>query len=362
MIVLSVLSGGCRGHVASYEPPVMVGRNPGNDLQLSVDLDLTVSGRHAEIRLADGVFRLHDLGSSNGTLLNGQKISMADLKDGDVIQFGLNGPTVQFGVRPEKPEARTIAEVFFCAICAAHSSSRSVVCPSCSRTLCEIHRIPQYGICNDCVARGYKEKARQPGGLAGQWQAPTPGGSSPAAVPRPAPVAPGPPPQVQLPPPPKAAPPAAPPAAAAARPVILPPQARPLPPAAGAPKPGPLRRLPTMGMMLTPETARIGIDDPAPPMPPPLPVASGLPEPVYSAPPPPPETEPGKRRSRKRKSTRKGKKPMPSASSARLPPMEARISREDAEDEAGFFTEDDFRTTLSEKQQKRPPPDFEMRL
>lgn len=63
-----------------------IGRKHGNDIQLN---DLTVSGRHAMISasLPDQVFA-EDLGSTNGTLVNGNHIKKTVLKHGDIIQIG----------------------------------------------------------------------------------------------------------------------------------------------------------------------------------------------------------------------------------------------------------------------------------
>jgi EAL domain-containing protein (putative c-di-GMP-specific phosphodiesterase class I) len=74
-----------------------VGRRIGNDLCLSHP---TVSGHHARIfALVDQLF-LEDVGSTNGTLLNGRRItSVESLKDGDVAHFG----QVRFVVRKTEP-------------------------------------------------------------------------------------------------------------------------------------------------------------------------------------------------------------------------------------------------------------------
>lgn len=61
-----------------------VGRAPGSELTLA---DRTVSGRHARIvRLADGYW-LEDLGSTNGTFVNGRKVDRQRLRTGDRIAF-----------------------------------------------------------------------------------------------------------------------------------------------------------------------------------------------------------------------------------------------------------------------------------
>lgn len=61
-----------------------IGRRPGNDVQLN---DLAVSGRHALISVLQNTY-VEDLGSTNGTLVNGKKVRKAILKHGDVIQTG----------------------------------------------------------------------------------------------------------------------------------------------------------------------------------------------------------------------------------------------------------------------------------
>ncbi len=48
----------------------------------------TVSRRHAELRLHDGRWLLSDLGSTNGTWVNGWHVEQAVLESGDVIGFG----------------------------------------------------------------------------------------------------------------------------------------------------------------------------------------------------------------------------------------------------------------------------------
>jgi len=62
-----------------------IGRKHGNDIQLN---DLTVSGRHALIISMGEHIYVDDLGSTNGTLMNGARISKTLLNHGDVIQMG----------------------------------------------------------------------------------------------------------------------------------------------------------------------------------------------------------------------------------------------------------------------------------
>jgi hypothetical protein len=65
-----------------------IGRHPDNDIALS---DRAVSGHHACIHLGQGQAMLKDLGSTNGTFVNGERISVRDLNDGDMITIGNYG-------------------------------------------------------------------------------------------------------------------------------------------------------------------------------------------------------------------------------------------------------------------------------
>jgi ABC-type multidrug transport system ATPase subunit len=70
---------------------IRIGRSAENDLSLD---DVRVSRVHAEIkRLADDSLEVADLGSSNGTFLNGHRTSRTALADGDFI--GVGGQTLQ---------------------------------------------------------------------------------------------------------------------------------------------------------------------------------------------------------------------------------------------------------------------------
>ncbi|MEU6065622.1 MULTISPECIES: ABC transporter ATP-binding protein/permease [Streptomyces] len=77
---------------------VRIGRASDNDLVVD---DLIVSRRHAELRaLADGTYEIADVGSHNGTYLNGQPVTRARIRPGDIVgighsTFSLVGDTLQ---------------------------------------------------------------------------------------------------------------------------------------------------------------------------------------------------------------------------------------------------------------------------
>jgi pSer/pThr/pTyr-binding forkhead associated (FHA) protein len=68
-----------------HQPVTSAGRDPRSDIFLD---EVTVSRRHAEFRLERGELRVVDIGSLNGTYVNGQLIDSAVLTDGDEIQMG----------------------------------------------------------------------------------------------------------------------------------------------------------------------------------------------------------------------------------------------------------------------------------
>ncbi|MEV6327922.1 FHA domain-containing protein [Streptomyces sp. NPDC051909] len=65
---------------------IRIGRAPDNDLVVD---DLTVSRRHAELRAApDGTYWIQDLGSHNGTFLNGRPVAEARVTAEDIVGIG----------------------------------------------------------------------------------------------------------------------------------------------------------------------------------------------------------------------------------------------------------------------------------
>lgn len=63
----------------------IIGRGADSDLQL---MDQGVSRRHADVHLADGHATVYDLGSTNGTSVNGHGVQSQQLQHGDVIRVG----------------------------------------------------------------------------------------------------------------------------------------------------------------------------------------------------------------------------------------------------------------------------------
>jgi uncharacterized protein involved in exopolysaccharide biosynthesis len=83
---LLVISGSDPGRLLVLDRPEMViGRSKYADIKVS---ERAMSQQHAKLVRAGDHHRLYDLGSTNGTFVNDQRIEQADLKVGDVIRTG----------------------------------------------------------------------------------------------------------------------------------------------------------------------------------------------------------------------------------------------------------------------------------
>ena len=65
--------------------PVLIGRSRRCDYIVA---DPSVSRRHALLLRREGGWQLYDLGSTNGTRVNGWRVDRAVLRDGDEVELG----------------------------------------------------------------------------------------------------------------------------------------------------------------------------------------------------------------------------------------------------------------------------------
>jgi ABC transport system ATP-binding/permease protein len=80
---------------------ITIGRMDGNTIRLT---EQNVSRKHARLSLRSGVLRIEDLGSYNGTSLNGSALSgISTLKDGDVILIG----DYRLGIQEDRTSSST---------------------------------------------------------------------------------------------------------------------------------------------------------------------------------------------------------------------------------------------------------------
>ena len=66
---------------------IVIGRSSELDMVLVEEM---VTRKHARIALSEGVITIEDLGSTNGTFVNGEKVERGTLKEGDRVLVGTN--------------------------------------------------------------------------------------------------------------------------------------------------------------------------------------------------------------------------------------------------------------------------------
>jgi len=112
-IELRILGGARAGHSQTFEKSVIaIGRHPMSDLHFDTKKDLDVSTRHGEIRVIEGRYTIHDSQSTNGTFVNGQRVPSGgsrELRDGDIVAFGREGPTIEVHVGKAQPAPQVVA-------------------------------------------------------------------------------------------------------------------------------------------------------------------------------------------------------------------------------------------------------------
>ena len=82
---------------------ISIGRAPDNTLCLGEDAR-RVSSHHAEVMRRGDQYLLRDLGSTNGTMINGRRVVVGELAPDDLIEFGAGGPLLRFGVERDQKE------------------------------------------------------------------------------------------------------------------------------------------------------------------------------------------------------------------------------------------------------------------
>ena len=83
---LVAVAGLAMGEIFPVHGEATIGRDLG--LTVSLSMDTTVSRRHAVIAPGEGGFVIRDQGSSNGTFVNGARVTEAPLRPGDEVSIG----------------------------------------------------------------------------------------------------------------------------------------------------------------------------------------------------------------------------------------------------------------------------------
>lgn len=120
---IRIVSGARAGqHDVFDKSYIGIGRHPLSDVRFDAEKDLDASTRHAAIVKTGDSYFLRDLGSRNGTFVNGEKIEGdRTLADGDKLRFGVHGPEVEFNVQREQEEV---------IMAAVHAPARTSPAPS----------------------------------------------------------------------------------------------------------------------------------------------------------------------------------------------------------------------------------------
>ena len=108
-IVIQHLDGARKGDLEAFvQTTVSIGRS--GDCDLVFVNEKSTSSHHAVMRQRADTIELVDTQSTNGTFLNDVRIERAVLKDGDVVRFGVLGPTVKIGL-PAGRELQTAKDM-----------------------------------------------------------------------------------------------------------------------------------------------------------------------------------------------------------------------------------------------------------
>src|SRR5262245_6428534 len=100
-LLLVFLSGTHKGQRPEFRGPrrLVVGRSPKADVPV---LDEKVSRKHCEIILAKNAVHVEDLGSANGTFVNGARIAVEKLKAGDRLRIAETETSVALFTNEER--------------------------------------------------------------------------------------------------------------------------------------------------------------------------------------------------------------------------------------------------------------------
>ncbi len=101
-VIVDHLAGSRRGQrqELSAERKVRFGRHPDCEVSFDAHRDIDASSRHAELRRTEDGWLLVDVGSSNGTFVDGHRITETTvaLATPIVVEFGAGGPRIRLFV------------------------------------------------------------------------------------------------------------------------------------------------------------------------------------------------------------------------------------------------------------------------
>lgn len=105
-VVVDHVAGSRRGQRQEFAAGsrVRFGRHPECEVSFDPQRDIDASSRHAELRQADAGWVLSDLGSSNGTYVDGHRVTETPIVRNIpvVVEFGSGGPRIRLFVGDDK--------------------------------------------------------------------------------------------------------------------------------------------------------------------------------------------------------------------------------------------------------------------
>jgi uncharacterized RDD family membrane protein YckC len=126
-----------------------IGRDPSNDVVLP---DAMVSRRHAVIECRGSQYYLRDCNSSNGSLVNGDRVSERSLRDGDLVAIGTARLLFREEVAAEELGAKVLphpsAPRLRCPSCDAEHRKGDLFCRQCGAQLAA--DVPPRAVCTAC--------------------------------------------------------------------------------------------------------------------------------------------------------------------------------------------------------------------
>lgn len=140
-----------------------IGRDPGNDVVIA---DALVSRRHAEIIFSGQGYVLRDCNSSNGSLVNGDRVSERSLHDGDVVWLGASRLLFRGDVHPTEGNLAKVVQHpsssrLRCAVCEHGFHPGDAFCRHCGTPIegrqaplqcetCGVRLVGPAKFCNEC--------------------------------------------------------------------------------------------------------------------------------------------------------------------------------------------------------------------
>ena len=98
LLALTCVSGAAQGASATLRPaklPLIMGRHSECDLRID---EPRASNRHVSLIVGESAFEVGDLGSMNGIRVNGEQVSSATLKVGDILRVGKSDFVVHYAI------------------------------------------------------------------------------------------------------------------------------------------------------------------------------------------------------------------------------------------------------------------------